>query len=89
MIKRSGDVDRAWQYAQEGGRAGKGKVIVEGFIDFDYEITQLTIRHAWGTAFCEPIGHIQIDGDYRESWQVTSCFAQLQLCHALPLFTTA
>ncbi|MFN6268842.1 MAG: ATP-grasp domain-containing protein, partial [Akkermansiaceae bacterium] len=52
-----------------GGRAGKGKVIVEGFVDFDYEITQLTVRHAAGTSFCEPIGHIQIDGDYRESWQ--------------------
>jgi phosphoribosylglycinamide formyltransferase 2 len=59
----------AWQYAQEGGRAGKGKVIVEGFVDFDYEITLLTIRHAGGTSFCEPIGHIQVDGDYRESWQ--------------------
>lgn len=62
-------IDAAWQYAQEGGRAGKGKVIVEGFVDFDYEITQLTIRHLDGTSFCEPIGHIQVDGDYRESWQ--------------------
>lgn len=59
----------AWRYAQEGGRAGQGKVIVEGFVDFDYEITQLTVRHIGGTSFCEPIGHIQIDGDYRESWQ--------------------
>jgi len=59
----------AWRYAQEGGRAGQGKVIVEGFVDFDYEITQLTVRHTGGTSFCEPIGHIQIDGDYRESWQ--------------------
>lgn len=68
-VKTKDQIDAAWTYAQEGGRAGKGKVIVEGFVDFDYEITQLTIRHAGGTSFCEPIGHIQIDGDYRESWQ--------------------
>lgn len=68
-VKTEDQIDAAWHYAQEGGRAGKGKVIVEGFVDFDYEITQLTIRHAGGTSFCEPIGHIQIDGDYRESWQ--------------------
>ncbi len=68
-VKSNEDIDRAWQYAQEGGRAGAGKVIVEGFVDFDYEITQLTVRHAGGTSFCEPIGHIQTDGDYRESWQ--------------------
>ena len=68
-IKCESDIDQAWQYAQEGGRAGAGKVIVEGFVDFDYEITQLTVRHAGGTSFCEPIGHIQSDGDYRESWQ--------------------
>jgi phosphoribosylglycinamide formyltransferase 2 len=68
-VKTAADVDRAWKYAQEGGRAGRGKVIVEGFVDFDYEITQLTVRHAGGTAFCDPIGHLQIDGDYRESWQ--------------------
>lgn len=68
-VKTPADIDRAWKYAQEGGRAGAGKVIVEGFVDFDYEITQLTVRHAGGTAFCDPIGHIQIDGDYRESWQ--------------------
>lgn len=68
-VKTEDQIDAAWSYAQEGGRAGKGKVIVEGFVDFDYEITQLTIRHAGGTSFCEPIGHIQIDGDYRESWQ--------------------
>ena len=68
-VRRKEDIQAAWDYAQKGGRAGKGKVIVEGFIDFDYEITQLTIRHAGGTSFCEPIGHIQIDGDYRESWQ--------------------
>ena len=68
-VKGPGDIDQAWHYAQEGGRAGKGKVIVEGFVDFDYEITLLTIRHAGGTAFCDPIGHRQEDGDYRESWQ--------------------
>lgn len=63
------DVDAAWDYAQRGGRAGAGRCIVEGFIDFDYEITLLTVRHAGGTAFCAPIGHWQQDGDYRESWQ--------------------
>ena len=68
-VKTEADVEPAWKYAQEGGRAGAGKVIVEGFVDFDYEITQLTVRHAEGTAFCEPIGHTQVDGDYRESWQ--------------------
>jgi phosphoribosylglycinamide formyltransferase 2 len=68
-VKRTEDIQAAWDYAQKGGRAGKGKVIVEGFVDFDYEITQLTVRHIGGTSFCEPIGHIQIDGDYRESWQ--------------------
>jgi len=68
-VRTADDVQQAWDYAQGGGRAGAGRVIVEGFIDFDYEITQLTIRHAGGTAFCEPIGHLQIDGDYRESWQ--------------------
>lgn len=68
-VKTAEDVPKAWRYAQEGGRAGKGKVIVEGFVDFDYEITQLTVRHVGGTSFCDPIGHIQVDGDYRESWQ--------------------
>lgn len=68
-VRSEDQIASAWEYAQSGGRAGKGKVIVEGFVDFDYEITQLTVRHAGGTAFCEPIGHIQIDGDYRESWQ--------------------
>ena len=63
------DVNAAWDYAQEGGRAGAGKVIVEGFVEFDYEITLLTVRHKNGTSFCEPIGHRQEDGDYRESWQ--------------------
>lgn len=63
------DIQAAWDYAQQGGRAGAGRVIVEGFIDFDYEITQLTVRHADGTTFCEPIGHRQERGDYVESWQ--------------------
>jgi phosphoribosylglycinamide formyltransferase 2 len=69
VVKSEADIAPAWQYAQEGGRAGKGKVIIEGFVDFDYEITLLTVRHAGGTSFCQPIGHIQVDGDYRESWQ--------------------
>jgi phosphoribosylglycinamide formyltransferase 2 len=63
------DVDSAWTYAQGGGRTGAGKVIVEGFIEFDYEITQLTVRHAAGTSYCAPVGHVQVDGDYRQSWQ--------------------
>ncbi len=69
LIKSESDIKAAWSYAQEGGRAGKGKVIIEGFVDFDYEITLLTIRHRDGTSFCQPIGHRQEDGDYRESWQ--------------------
>lgn len=68
-LKGEADIQPAWNYAQSGGRAGAGRVIVEGFIDFDYEITLLTVRHAGGTAFCAPIGHRQEDGDYRESWQ--------------------
>jgi phosphoribosylglycinamide formyltransferase 2 len=68
-IRTSAGINTAWEYAQEGGRSGAGKVIVEGFVDFDYEITQLTVRHAGGTCFCEPIGHVQVDGDYRQSWQ--------------------
>ncbi len=68
-VKSEAEVDASWEYAQAGGRAGAGKVIVEGFVDFDYEITQLTVRHVDGTSFCDPVGHIQIDGDYRESWQ--------------------
>jgi len=69
VIRMSEEIQAAWDYAQQGGRAGKGKVIVEGFVDFDYEITLLTIRHRDGTSFCLPIGHLQVDGDYRESWQ--------------------
>ena len=68
-IKQLSDVNTAWAYAQEGGRSGAGKVIIEGFVDFDYEITQLTVRHEGGTSFCQPIGHVQVDGDYRQSWQ--------------------
>lgn len=69
VVRSEADIDPAWHYAQEGGRAGAGKVIVEGFVDFDYEITQLTVRHIGGTSFLEPVGHVQKDGDYRESWQ--------------------
>lgn len=69
VVKSSSDIDKSWKMAQEGGRAGAGKVIVEGFVDFDYEITLLTIRHKGGTSFLEPIGHWQKDGDYQESWQ--------------------
>jgi len=68
-VRTQAEVDAAWDYAQSGGRAGKGRCIVEGFVAFDYEITQLTIRHISGTSFCEPIGHRQEKGDYRESWQ--------------------
>lgn len=68
-VKTSDDITAAWEYAQTGGRAGKGRVIVEGFVDFDYEITLLTVKHRDGITFCAPIGHRQEDGDYRESWQ--------------------
>ena len=68
-IKSVEDIDKAWKVSQEGGRAGSGKVIVEGFVKFDYEITLLTVRHSAGTTFLKPIGHHQVDGDYRESWQ--------------------
>lgn len=68
-IKNEADIDKAWHIAQEGGRAGAGRVIVEGFIKFDYEITLLTVRSISGTTYCEPVGHIQVDGDYRYSWQ--------------------
>jgi len=68
-LSEESDISPAWKYAQEGGRAGEGKVIIEGFVDFDYEITMLTLRHSGGTSFLEPIGHVQVDGDYRESWQ--------------------
>ena len=68
-VRLAEQIDAAWHEAQEGGRAGAGRVIVEGFVDFDYEITLLTVRSISGTSFCEPVGHIQVDGDYRESWQ--------------------
>ena len=76
VIKSENDIDRAWHIAQEGGRAGAGRVIVEGFVNFDYEITQLTVRAIDGTRFCEPIGHIQIEGDYRYSWQPQAMSAE-------------
>lgn len=69
VVRSAADVGHAWEYSQSGGRAGGGRVIVEGFVDFDYEITLLTVRHSGGTSFCEPIGHRQVDGDYRQSWQ--------------------
>jgi len=69
VLKSEADIDHAWNYSQEGGRAGAGRVIIEGFVDFDYEITLLTVRHSGGTSFCEPVGHVQVDGDYRQSWQ--------------------
>jgi phosphoribosylglycinamide formyltransferase 2 len=69
VVRSDADVQSAWDYAQSGGRAGAGRVIVEGFVPFDFEITLLTVRHRGGTSFCEPIGHYQEDGDYRESWQ--------------------
>ena len=68
-IRSEADIEQSWEYAQSGGRAGAGKVIVEGFVDFDYEITLLTVRNEGGVSYCEPIGHRQEDGDYRESWQ--------------------
>ncbi len=69
VIRSEADIDKAWDYSQSGSRAGAGRVIVEKFINFDYEITLLTVRHKNGTTFVDPIGHLQIDGDYRESWQ--------------------
>lgn len=73
LVERAEQLEEAWAYAQAGGRAGAGRVIIEGFIAFDYEITLLTVRHvrdgALVTSFCDPIGHLQVDGDYRESWQ--------------------
>lgn len=69
VVREESELQHAWDYAQSGGRAGKGRVIVEGFVDFDYEITLLTVRHKDGVSFCAPIGHRQEDGDYRESWQ--------------------
>lgn len=76
VLKTAADIEAAWAYAQAGGRSGAGRVIIEGFIDFEYEITLLTVRHAGGTSFCAPIGHLQIAGDYRESWQPQPMSAQ-------------
>jgi phosphoribosylglycinamide formyltransferase 2 len=69
VVREAEGAAKAWEYAQEAGRVGLGRVICEGFVDFDYEITLLTVRHTGGTSFCAPIGHVQVDGDYRESWQ--------------------
>ena len=69
VARTEADIDRSWHISQEGGRAGAGRVIVEGFVDFDYEITLLTVRSCSGTTYCQPIGHVQVDGDYRYSWQ--------------------
>ena len=69
VVRTADDIDKSWHYAQEGGRAGAGRVIVEGFVQFDYEITQLTVRHSAGTTFLKPVGHVQVDGDFRESWR--------------------
>lgn len=69
VVRNADDIEKAWEISQEGGRAGAGRVIVEGFVDFDYEITLLTVRHSAGTTLLQPIGHHQVDGDYRESWQ--------------------
>ncbi|WP_017444518.1 formate-dependent phosphoribosylglycinamide formyltransferase [Gayadomonas joobiniege] len=76
LLKNNSEIEAAWQYAQEGGRAGKGRVIIEGFVDFDYEITQLTVSASDGIHFCAPIGHRQEDGDYRESWQPANMSAE-------------
>ena len=69
VLRSDADVDEGWRVAQEGARGGAGRVIVEGFVDFDYEITLLTLRHSGGTSFVDPIGHRQVEGDYHESWQ--------------------
>lgn len=68
-IRKESDIEAAWNESQQGGRAGAGKVIVEGFVNFDFEITLLTVRHIGGTSFLKPVGHHQVDGDYQESWQ--------------------
>ena len=91
IIKSGEQIEQAWQYAQEGGRAGGGRVIVEGFVKFDYEITQLTVRHVGGTSFLAPIGHRQENGDYRESWQpqAMSALAQKRAQETAEKITTA
>ena len=77
VVKTAADIENAWKIAQEGGRAGAGRVIVEAFVKFDYEITLLTVRHSAGTTFLEPIGHYQESGDYRESWQPQPMFSDV------------
>ena len=90
LLKTEADIDAAWHYAQEGGRAGKGKVIIEGFVDFDFEITLLTVRHRDGTSFCAPIGHRQEGGDYQESWQPQAMTTSaLSAAHAMAKTVTA
>ena len=91
LVRTEADIQKSWDYAQEGGRAGAGKVIVEGFVDFDYEITLLTVRHIGGTSFCEPIGHLQKDGDYQESWQpqAMSALAKERACEVARKITDA
>jgi len=69
VVRSAADIEPAWHYSQQGGRTGSGRIIVEGFVPFDYEITLLTVRHNGQTTFCDPIGHLQAEGDYRESWQ--------------------
>lgn len=91
VVRTEADMKYSWDYAQAGGRAGAGKVIVEGFVDFDYEITLLTVRHIGGTSFCEPIGHLQKDGDYQESWQpqAMSPLAKERACEVAQKITEA
>ncbi|MCQ4235298.1 formate-dependent phosphoribosylglycinamide formyltransferase [Pseudomonas stutzeri] len=89
LLRSEADIDTAWEYAQAGGRAGRGRVIVEGFIDFAYEITLLTVRHAGGSTFCQPIGHRQEKGDYQESWQPQPvCAAALAQAERIALAVT-
>ena len=84
-VKTPDQIDEAWRVSQEGGRAGGGKVIVEGFVKFDYEITLLTVRHSGGTTFLKPVGHHQVDGDYRESWQPQAMSQEaIELAEAIP-----
>jgi len=91
IVKTTEEIEKAWNYAQENGRAKSGKVIIEEFVPFDYEITMLTVRHAGGTTFCAPIGHIQIDGDYRYSWQPHSMTEKLyqESCYIAKTITDA
>jgi phosphoribosylglycinamide formyltransferase 2 len=88
VVRTDADIDHAWEYSQQGGRTGRGRIIVEGFVRFDYEITLLTVRHGGQTSFCAPIGHLQIDGDYRESWQPqpmseAALFESERIAHAI------